>query len=147
MNGQFSLSARSRTGHPPGELLVHSSLLVLRTTPRSGPNQSAWPSSIAAPNSVTALLLGCSCQILPNFPDFPSFFWFSFMPCRSRERYRRSALCLSLGYLWVYFAVAILVAEGSLQAYLMDPQVERMAEEPSSPFSSTYYRSLTQRCL
>ena len=108
MNGQFSLSAWSRIGQSPGELLLCSSLLMLRTTTRSRPHQPAWPSSIASPNSVTVLLLECSCQALPNFTDSPPFFWVSFVQCRSRERYRRSALCLPLGYLWVYFAIAIL---------------------------------------
>lgn len=66
-NWSFSLvflSAWSGAGHSLGDIAQHSFLLVLRTPTGSWPSQPAWQSSIAASNTVPALLLGSSYQTL-----------------------------------------------------------------------------------
>lgn len=59
------------------------------------------------------------------------FLWVSLMPLRSRQWFKRSALCLTLGYLWVYFTTAILAL--SSQSHKWKGGEKHL----SSPFPST----------
>lgn len=62
--GLLFLSAWSGAGHSLGVIAQHSFLLVLRTPIGSWPSQPAWQSSMAASNTVPALLLENSYQTL-----------------------------------------------------------------------------------